>query len=40
MLIALLVTFSAAHPRLGRRMRAIPATWRPAPRLSLLERPG
>jgi hypothetical protein len=37
---ALLVMFSAAVPRLIRRLDAVSASWRPMPFLSLLERPG
>jgi hypothetical protein len=37
---ALLVMFSAAFPRFTRRLDAVPASWRPMPLLSLLERPG
>jgi hypothetical protein len=39
-LAALLVMFSAAFPRFTRRLDAVPASWRPMPLLSLLERPG
>jgi hypothetical protein len=37
---ALLVAWSAARPRLMRGLIPVPATWRPVPLLSLLERPG
>jgi hypothetical protein len=36
----LLGLLGLAAPALGRRLQGIPASWRPAPYLSLLERPG